>query len=249
MLENKVVVVFGGAGLLGKEFTKAILVKKARVIVIDTCEKKMWDKMGISDANYFHGSINDKSDIEMAIENTIQKYGCIDAVVNTAYPRNKNWGNHFFDVRYEDFNENVSLNLGGHFLVAQLFAQHFIKQGYGNIIGIASVQGVIPPRFDTYENTNMTTPVEYSVIKAGIIHLTKYMAKYLSGKNIRVNCISPGGILDRQPKTFINAYKGYCCTKGMLDSTDINGTLLFLLSDESKYINGQNIIIDDGFTL
>ncbi len=95
----------------------------------------------------------------------------------------------------------------------------------------------------------MTTPVEYAVIKSGLIHLTKYLAKYYKGYNIRINCISPGGILDKQPESFLNNYKTYCCNKGMLDKEDIIGTVLFLVSDLSKFINGQNIVIDDGFTL
>ena len=95
----------------------------------------------------------------------------------------------------------------------------------------------------------MTVPVEYAAIKSGMLHLTKYMAKYLKGKNIRVNAISPGGILDSQPKEFLSEYNKQCSTKGMLDSNDLNGTLIFLLSDMSSYINGQNIIVDDGFSL
>ena len=95
----------------------------------------------------------------------------------------------------------------------------------------------------------MTTPVEYAAIKSAIIHLTKYMAKYLRGKNIRVNAISPGGILDQQPQSFLDAYQDFCCSKGMLDASDLQGVLLFLISPMSQYVNGQNIIVDDGFTL
>jgi len=249
MLNEKVVIVIGGAGLLGKEFTKAILKENARVVVIDNCGQEKWDEVGNLEADFIDASINNKISIVTAICKISEKYGCIDAVVNSAYPRNVNWGRHFFEIDYEDFIENVSLQLGGSFLVAQLFAEYFVKQGYGNIISIASVQGVIAPRFDTYKDLDMTSPIEYSVIKAGVIHLTRYMAKYLKAKNIRINCISPGGIFDHQPEAFLSAYKGYCTSKGMLDPADINGSLVFLLSDHSKYINGQNIIVDDGFTL
>ena len=92
-------------------------------------------------------------------------------------------------------------------------------------------------------------PVEYAAIKSGMLHLTKYMAKYFKGLNIRVNAISPGGVLDNQPKKFIRQYNDKCSTKGMLESSDLNGTLVFLLSDSSIYINGQNIVVDDGFSL
>ncbi len=95
----------------------------------------------------------------------------------------------------------------------------------------------------------MTTPVEYVAIKSALISLTKYMAKYFKGMNIRVNSISPGGILDNQNEMFVNKYNDYCLNKGMLNIEDLSGTIVFLLSDMSKYINGQNIIVDDGFTL
>ena len=92
-------------------------------------------------------------------------------------------------------------------------------------------------------------PVEYAAIKSGMLHLTKYLAKYHKGKNIRVNAISPGGIQNNQSNSFLKMYRDKCLNKGMLDTNDLIGTLIFLLSDMSKYINGQNIIIDDGFNL
>ena len=122
-------------------------------------------------------------------------------------------------------------------------------QGIGNLINIASIYGVIAPKFEIYKSTELTTPVEYSAIKSGIIHLNKYFSKYLKGKNIRVNCISPGGIINNHSEIFKENYRAYTLNKGMLDSSDLTGTLIYLLSDMSKYINGQNIIIDDGFTL
>jgi len=139
--------------------------------------------------------------------------------------------------------------LGGYFLTTQQFAKYFYKQGYGNIINMSSIYGVVPPRFEIYKDTNMTNPIEYAAIKSALLHLTKYFAVYFKGKNIRINAISPGGILDRQPKEFLKAYSDLCLNKGMLDKDDLKGTLIYLLSDMSKYLNGQNIIVDDGFTL
>ena len=105
------------------------------------------------------------------------------------------------------------------------------------------------PKFEIYKNTHMTTPVEYAAIKSGQIHLTKYMAKYFKGMGIRVNSISPGGIFDNQPELFLSSYKSKCSSKGMLDKDDLNGTLVYLLSDYNKFVNGQNIVVDDGFSL
>ena len=105
------------------------------------------------------------------------------------------------------------------------------------------------PKFQHYEGTNMISPIEYSAVKAGIISITKYLAKYCSNQNIRVNCISPGGIKNNQPNKFLKKYKKDCSSKGMLDPEDLNGSLLMLISDYSQFITGQNIVIDDGWSL
>ncbi len=95
----------------------------------------------------------------------------------------------------------------------------------------------------------MISPIEYSAIKAGIISITRYLSKYCKRENIRVNCISPGGIFDNQPDSFVKNYNESCQNKGMLDAEDLIGTLLFLLSKQSEFITGQNIIVDDGWSL
>jgi len=256
LLKDKVVVVIGGAGLLGSEFTKEIAKEGGIVIIADKDEHNI-DKTNKSIKNNslkenissYKIDITSKKSIKNTIFSVVNKYKKIDAIVNTAYPRNKNYGKRFEEVEFKDFCENINLHLGGYFLVSQQFAEFFKKQGYGNIINIASIYGVIPPRFEIYEGTKMTMPIEYNVIKHGIISMTKYIAKYYKGYNIRANCISPGGIFNNQPEKFIENYNKYGLTKGILNKNDINGTLVFLLSDMSKYINGQNIIVDDGWTL
>ena len=105
------------------------------------------------------------------------------------------------------------------------------------------------PRFDIYEDTPMTKEVEYVTTKAAIIQLTRYLAQYLKGKGVRVNCISPGGIFDNQPQLFVDRYNAQCNIKGMLDGKDVAGTIVFLLSDLATHLTGQNIVIDDGFSL
>ena len=193
--------------------------------------------------------ITSKSSICSAIEIIKEKFGRIDAVVNNAYPRNSNYGNKLEFVTYGDFCENTSIHLGGYFLVAQQFALFFRKQGGGNIINMSSIYGTLAPRFEVYEGTGMTMPVEYAAIKSSIIQLTRYFAQYFKNENIRVNCLSPGGILDKQPQEFIDAYNSYCNGKGMLDPKDISAALIFLLSDASRYITAQNLVVDDGYSL
>jgi len=255
-IEGKVCVVTGGAGLLGKEFIKGIIENKGIAIIADK-NKKLSLKLKKSLSRDFNSEyidivnfdITSKENIRASIKYLDKKYGKIDALINNAYPKNKKYGKHFFGVEYDDFVENVGLNLGGYFLSSQQFSIYFKRQGFGNIINLSSIYGVIAPRFKIYEGTKMTMPIEYAAIKSGLIHISKYMAKYFKGTNIRVNALSPGGIFDNQPKSFTTKYKAMCLSKGMLNKNDLNDTLIFLISDSSKHLNGQNIVVDDGFSL
>ena len=125
----------------------------------------------------------------------------------------------------------------------------FILQGHGNVTQLSSIQGIAAPKFEHYEDTSMYSSIEYSVEKSKIFSMTSWLVKYYKNKNIRVNCVSPCGILDQQPQSFLEKYRNSCTCNGMLDRTDVAGTVLFLLSDKSKYINGQNIVIDDGWSM
>ena len=256
MLKNKVVVITGGAGLIGQEFVKAVIENNGIAIIADInkevgkkVKKQLAEELNTKRIDFIKLDITSKKSLKKCINYLDSKYEKIDALVNNAYPRNKNYARHFFDVEHSDFVENIGLNLGGYFTTSQQFAKYFQKQKYGNIINISSIYGVVTPKFEVYEGTSMTMPVEYAAIKSGLIHLTKYMAKYFKGMNIRVNTLSPGGILDSQSELFLEKYKEQCLTKGMLDKSDLKGTLVYLLSNMSKYVNGQNIIVDDGFIL
>ena len=256
MLKNKIVVITGGAGLIGKEFVKAVIEHNGIAVLADIntelgnkVKENLSEELNTQNIDFVTLDITSKESLGQVISYLDQKYGKIDALVNNAYPRNKNYGKHFFDVEYDDFVENLGLNLGGYFTTSQQFAKYFQTQGYGNIVNISSIYGVVAPKFEIYEDTMMTVPVEYAAIKSGLVHLTQYMAKYFKGMDIRVNTLSPGGIFDHQPEAFLERYKNQCLNKGMLDKSDLKGTLVYLLSDMSRYVNGQNIIVDDGFTL
>jgi NAD(P)-dependent dehydrogenase (short-subunit alcohol dehydrogenase family) len=254
-LKNKVIVVTGGAGEIGSCFVRGIVESGGIAIVADInfeAAKKIEAELftqyqGRIEA--VHLDITKEQSILTLIADLKVNYGQVEAVVNNAYPRNMNYGCKLEKVTYSDFCENVNLHLGGYFLVAQQFCALFKEQGYGNIVNMSSIYGSIAPRFEIYDDTTMTTPVEYAAIKSAIEHLTRYFAQYFKGTGIRVNCISPGGILAEQPATFLAAYRQHCTSKGMIDAKDILGALIFLLSDDSNYMNGQNLIIDDGFSL
>ncbi|MDP2782486.1 oxidoreductase [Devosia sp.] len=255
LLADKVVVVTGGAGFLGKQFCAAVAEQGGIAVVADidaeaaarVAEEIVSAYPGHAEAAAL--DITSHASVSALIAELMEKHGRIDAVVNNAYPRNRNYGRKLEDVTYEDFCDNVDSHLGGYFLMAQQFGLAFRRQGGGNIINMASIYGVMAPRFEVYADTPMTMPVEYAAIKSAVVQLTRYFAQYFKGDGIRVNCLSPGGILDEQPEAFLQRYKTYCNSKGMLDSRDVNGSLLFLLSDASRYVTGQNLIVDDGFSL
>lgn len=255
-LQGKVVVVTGGAGLLGQCFAKAVAVAGGMPVLADIrldaaedCSRQINESIGEELACAISIDITDKQLIIKAIGEIKSRFGRIDALVNNAYPRNENYGRRFEDVEFVDFCENINLHLGGYFLASQQFAIFFKEQGDGHIITMASVYGIIAPRFEIYENTEMTMPVEYAAIKSALIHLNKYMLHYFRGSGIRFNCLSPGGILDLQPECFIKKYNSFAQSKGMLSPDDLTSTLLFLLSEKSKHLNGQNIVVDDGWSV
>jgi NAD(P)-dependent dehydrogenase (short-subunit alcohol dehydrogenase family) len=254
-LDSRVVVITGGAGLLGQAFSRAVASQGGRPVIadirIEAAEKvasRINDELGIPRVSSVEVDITSKISVVKVIRELHSKFGRIDALVNNAYPRNENYGRKFEEVEYSDFCENLNLHLGGYFLTAQQFALYFKKQGYGNIITVSSIYGVMAPRFEIYEDTRLTMPVEYAAIKSALLRLNDYMLKYFKGSGIRFNCLSPGGIFESQPESFVKNYSAHSQSKGMLDPTDIAGALIFLLSDKSRFVNGQNIIVDDGWS-
>ena len=155
----------------------------------------------------------------------------------------------YIDLNIEIITQDLKMQLAASIIFSQKVIKYFESQGYGNLIHISSIQGLSAPKFYHYEGTEMISPIQYSAIKSGIISITKYLAKYLTKKSIRVNCVAPGGILGQQPESFLRKYNESCTSKGMLDTQDVVGAILFLISDESKYINGQSITVDDGWSL
>ena len=254
MLNHKLIVITGGAGLLGRHFCRAIASQGGISIVADVDLASAEQVASEIKANKGRAEavvldITDAASVEGLITALHATYGRIDAVVNNAYPRNKSWGRKLEDVTYADFCENVGLHLGGYFLVAQKFALYFRANGGGNVVNMASIYGTQAPQFEIYVDTPMTMPVEYAAIKSSIIQLTRYFAQYYKADGVRCNALSPGGILNQQPETFLRQYNSHCGGKGMLEAQDIVGALVFLLSDDSRYVTGQNLIVDDGFCL
>lgn len=255
-LPGRVVVVTGGAGRIGRAFCTAIAREGGTAVIADTDEAaarrlatELTGAFGATAADVATFDITRAEQIDAAIAAIDARHGRIDAVVNNAYPRNDRYGARVETVTYEDFSDNVSRHVGGYFLTAQRFAAYFSPRGRGNVIFMGSIYGVVAPRFDVYAGTPMTMPVEYSVIKAGLLHLTRYLAQYYKDRGIRVNALSPGGVFADQPADFVRRYSAHAAGGRMLDAADLAGSLVYLLSDASAHVTGQNLIVDDGWTL
>ena len=255
LLKEKVVVLVGGAGLLGQSFARATACHGALTVIADLDPARAaaaCQRIGetapagrlLSDVV----DITSKDSLQSLIARLEQRFGRIDAIVNNAYPRNPHYGRKLEEVEYVDFCENLNLHLGGYFLSTQQFAAFFKRQGHGHVVNISSIYGNVAPRFEIYAGTAMTMPVEYAAIKSALLHLSLYFMRYYKGTPLRFNCISPGGIFDNQPESFTAAYRQFSQSKGMLEPDDIAGTLVYLLSDLSRYVNGHNIVVDDGWS-
>lgn len=252
MLENKTILVCGAAGLIGRAVVADCLQQGAKVIATDLDQGKLRQLLQQDGINISSDKlITAELDIQQAqaIQTLLQNYQP-DGAVNCCYPRNQQYGKHFFDVSLVGFNENISLNLGSAFLFMQQCAAYFKQQQQPfSLVNLASVYGIVAPRFEIYEHTDMTMPVEYAAIKSALIHLSKYVSTYVADSRFRVNLVSPGGIKDQQPDSFLAAYQLKTLGKGMLSPDDVCGAISFLLSEHARFINGQNIVVDDGFTL
>lgn len=255
ILQNKTYLVVGAAGRIGRIIVGAVLSAGGRVVALDNNDS------GLHVLTQTHGTdaldctmvdIADRASIERALSLAHKRFGCIDGAVNTAYPRNACYGRHFFDVEYADFCENTGMHMGGYFLFMQACAKYALEMRQPfSLVNLSSIYGSMAPRFAVYDGTAMTMPVEYAAIKAGLEHMTRYVNAYMKGRGatFRANCVSPGGIKDGQDERFLESYREHCMTKGMLDASDVIGSILFLLSDQSRYVAGQNLIVDDGFSI
>ncbi|MFC4209938.1 SDR family oxidoreductase [Pedobacter lithocola] len=240
-LKNKIIIVTGGSGLLGREIIKDLDAKGATAINADinvkTDLKKGTLKVDITLEN---------SVIE-AIKSVSKFYGKIDGLVNNAYPRTKDWGTKFEDITYDSWKANIDMQMNTTFLFIQKVMPELLKTK-GAIVNMASIYGVVGNDLTIYENTSIGTAAQYSAIKGGVINFTRYLASYYGRRGVRVNCVSPGGIFDNQHEMFVANYEKKVPMGRMGNPDDIAPAVCFLLSDEAKYITGQNLIVDGGWT-
>lgn len=241
-LTDKIIIVTGGSGLLGKEIIRKLNDEGAICV---NFEINVADK---NDFTLLNVDVTNESSVKEGVEKVINRFGKINGLVNNAYPRTTDWGLKFEHIPFESWKKNVDWQLNSCFLLSQTVSKYMVKQGFGSIVNMASIYGLVGPNLGVYENTELTMPAAYSAIKGGLINFTRYLSSYLGESKIRVNAISPGGIFDNQSDSFVKNYERIVPMKRMGMTDDISPAVAFLLSDDAKYITGQNIIIDGGWT-
>jgi NAD(P)-dependent dehydrogenase (short-subunit alcohol dehydrogenase family) len=241
-LKDKVIIVTGGSGLIGKEIVKDLKQKGAIVINADISVETDLQNGTINT------NITSEESVIQTIESVVKHFGKIDGLVNNAYPKTKDWGTKFEDITYDSWRQNVDMQMNTTFLFTQKIIPELLKTK-GAIVNITSIYGVVGNDFTIYENTSIGTAAPYAAIKGGIINFTRYLASYYGRQGIRVNCVSPGGIFDHQDPNFVSAYEKKVPLKRMGNPEDIAPSVSFLLSEEARYITGQNLIVDGGWTI
>lgn len=245
-LNNKVVVVTGACGQLGSQICKAFINSGSTVVGIDiNIENKKH-----SDVDYYMLDTLKTKQKKIIFEKIISKYKSIDVLINNAGV--STFAN-FEDRTEKDFDWVMDINLKSVFFDIQTYVNLFDKyrQDTGSIINIGSIFGVVSPDFRNYTDLARKNSEVYGATKAGVIQMTKYFAIHLANRNIRVNCISPGGIFNpdnMQGQDFQKNYSFRTPMKRMANTEEIIGGILYLASDSASYTTGQNIIIDGGMT-
>lgn len=252
-MTKKVCLITGGAGFLGQKYCEFFLKKDYVVLCVDNNVKNL----KFFKSNYFKNFYIYRCDItkEKKVENLfklISKSFFVDVLINNAaidavpirkdtqkFPTSKMW------------DDEINVSLKGSFFMIKFFGEKMIKRKKGSIINIGSDLSVIAPNQKIYNSSykNYLKPVTYSVIKHGMLGLTKYFASLYAKNNVRVNMVSPGSISNNQSRKLVNELKNIIPMERLGNPKDILGLLLFLSSSDSSYITGQNILIDGGRTI
>ena len=265
-LSGKIALITGGVGLMGKQHADAIASAGGVPILWDINEDECIRFANEISMKYDIQSLGQKVDITnqrsiiKAFNEVLNIAGKVDILINNAANDPKvekaknNKLNRFENLDIEQWNNDISVGLTGAFLTSQVVGNHMAKNNSGVIVNIGSDLSIISPdqrlykQQDTNEDDQPVKPITYSVIKHGIIGLTKYLATYWAEKNIRVNSISPGGIYNDQPDEFVTKISSLIPLGRMANKDEYKSAIVFLCSDASSYMTGANLVIDGGRT-
>lgn len=267
-IDDRVCVITGGAGLMGDSHAHAVLTGGGVAVLIDISDEKLDEEKarllkefpeGIIDI--YNADITDRKRVEEVCDDIIKKYGHIDILINNAAnnPKMESCAENMGAIRFDNFsidiwNKDIAVGLTGAFLCAQVFGKQMEKQKKGVILNISSDLGIIAPDQRIYrreglaEEQQTIKPVTYSVIKHGLIGLTKYLATYWGDKGVRCNAICPAGIENGQDKEFIEKITNLVPMGRMASKDEYQGTVLYMISDASAYMTGSTVVVDGGRT-
>jgi NAD(P)-dependent dehydrogenase (short-subunit alcohol dehydrogenase family) len=260
-LNGKVAVVTGGAGILGQNFCMGLSELGANVAVVDINLDKASETAKIisnlhkGNIHGFACDVSDPSSVKEMVEEVVSEFGEINILHNNAACKSDNLDAFFApfeEYTLDQWREIMSVNIDGMFLAAQAVGNQMIKQGKGgSIIQTSSIYGVMAPDQSIYEGSfyldrKINTPAVYTTSKAAVIGLTKHLASYWADYDIRVNTLTPAGVESGQNDEFIKRYSARVPMNRMAGESEIVGALLYLASNASSYVTGQNIIVDGG---
>lgn len=246
-LKGKTLLITGGAGEYGRCIFQALLECGGTVITASTSldkAKQLVDEFRSKGLDA-HAKQVDQSNHQSIIKlkkEIVNEFGGLDVFINNAVARPMK---RYLDP-LECWTKSMDINATGMFDIVREMADLIEKRGGGSIVNIGSMQGMFGPDFSLYEGTEMDSPPDYHFHKGGMIALTKYLARKLGHKNIRVNCISPGGLYSDQNEKFIEKYNKKVPLGRMANNDDIKGVVVFLASQASSYITGVNVLVDGG---
>ena len=262
-VKHKNIVLTGASGTLGSQYSHFLSAAGANMILVDLDDKKnkMLEKQIVkkyhTKCKSYLADISNKEEIKNISSKIISEFRTIDGLINNAgftstfaKKQTKSYVTSFEEFPLELWNKTLAVNLTGVFLCSQEFGKVMAKRKKGVIINIASHYGLIGADQRIYGKSGLNLSASYAASKAGIVNLTRYLASYWRKKNIRVNTLTPGGVLNRKhhSREFVKKYSERTILNRMANENEYNGAILFLISDASSYMTGGNLVIDGGWT-
>jgi NAD(P)-dependent dehydrogenase (short-subunit alcohol dehydrogenase family) len=269
-LGGRAVIVTGGAGLLGREYARSLVEAGANAVVADVNEEAACTVAAAINAEAegkaagvalgLRVDVSDRTSVRQLVARTLGEFGRVDGLVNNAALDPKfdhgEEGKHTFafeDYPVELWNRSLQVNVTGMFLCAQAVAPAMLRQERGVIVNISSIYGLVGPDQRLYERDDPAAPrafkpADYSVTKSAVLGFTRYLAAYFSGRGVRVNTLTLGGVYNNHDAEFVRRYSDRAPLRRMAARDEYCASLLFLLSDASSYMTGSNLVVDGGWT-
>ncbi len=262
-LHNQVAVITGGGGLLGRQHARALAADGCRIVLLDINRSALSESEESLQSDYesevltIVTDITSEASVTAARDAALERFGHVDILINNAARNPKVEEGSMAWSRLENFSvdhfrEDLEVGITGAFLCSRFFGTTMAQRGSGVIVNIASDLAVIAPDQRLYrvaglaEEQQPVKPVSYSVVKTALVGLTRYLATYWAGSGVRVNAISPGGVFNDQPADFVKRLSRLIPMGRMARVDEYRKAIVFLCSDASSYMTGQNLIIDGG---